>query len=361
MVDSEAPIIIKKVKKGGGEAHHGGAWKVAYADFVTAMMAFFLLLWLLNATTEEQRLGIADYFAPSVAPEATSGSGGMLGGKTVETEGAMQDQSTSPSVTVELTTPVEGEDEQPGHSDQPDAAATGEETSSQMATAAPQPPGTVSMPPAEPTSADAKTQTANDAEAEKLIADIEDEQFREAEHQLRQAIQQVPDLKSLAQNLIIDRTPEGMRIQLVDQDQLSMFPLGSADMLDHTRKLLDLVAQVVAHMPNKISISGHTDSTPFANDKGYSNWELSADRANASRRELLSAGLSPDRISYVTGKADQDPLLPADPTNPRNRRISIVLLREHPAAPGAEAAPPPPPAPGAGAAAPSSPSAAPAP
>jgi chemotaxis protein MotB len=118
-----------------------------------------------------------------------------------------------------------------------------------------------------------------------------------------------------------------------------MFPLGSADMLDHTRKLLDLVAQVVSHMPNKISISGHTDSKPFADDKGYSNWELSADRANASRRELLAAGLSPDRISYVTGKADQDPLLPDDPSNPRNRRISIVLLREHPIEPGAEAIP----------------------
>lgn len=338
MADAEATIIIKRVKKGHDDAHHGGAWKVAYADFVTAMMAFFLLLWLLNATTEEQRLGIADYFAPSVAPDSTSGSGGMLGGNTVESDGAMQDQSTSPSVTVELTTPVEGDDEQQGHSDQADAAATGEANTMQSATAAPPPAGTTTIPPsATPTEAaatpPAPSPNANDAEAEKLIADIEDEQFREAEHQLRQAIQQVPDLKSLAQNLIIDSTLEGMRIQLVDQDQVSMFPLGSADMLDHTRKLLDLVAQVVAHMPNKISISGHTDSTPFANDKGYSNWELSADRANASRRELLAAGLSPDRISYVTGKADQDPLLPDDPTSPRNRRISIVLLREHPSAP----------------------------
>ncbi len=343
MADAEATIIIKKIKKGHGEAHHGGAWKVAYADFVTAMMAFFLLLWLLNATTEEQRLGIADYFAPSVAPDATSGSGGMLGGTTVASEGAMQDQSTSPSVTAELTTPVEGDGEQQGHSSQTDAAATGENNTMQSAT--PPPPtapfDAAATPPAAPGS------KPNDAEAEKLIADLEDEQFREAEHQLRQAIQQVPDLKSLAQNLLIDRTPEGMRIQLVDQDQVSMFPLGSADMLDHTRKLLDLVAQIVGHMPNKISISGHTDSKPFANDKGYSNWELSADRANASRRELLAAGLSPDRISYVTGKADQDPLLPDDPSNPRNRRISIVLLREHPEVPGSQPAPPAEPAPAA--------------
>ncbi|MGD9741844.1 MAG: flagellar motor protein MotB [Dongiaceae bacterium] len=332
---ADATIIIKKVKKGHGHGHHGGAWKVAYADFVTAMMAFFLLLWLLNATTEEQRLGIADYFAPSVAPDATSGSGGVLGGTTVESEGAMQDQSTSPSVTVELTTPVEGEGEDAGQGPQPDAGipaatetpdATRPADSTRTASAAMPAPETVTPPPAE-------IQAPNDAEAQKLIEELEEEQFREAEHQLRQAIQQVPDLKSLAQNLIIDRTPEGMRIQLVDQDQVSMFPLGSADMMDHTRKLLRLVADVIDHMPNKISISGHTDSKPFANDKGYSNWELSADRANASRRELLAMGVDPARIAYVTGKADQDPLLPNDTANPRNRRISIVLLREHPDSP----------------------------
>lgn len=321
-----AIIIIKKAKKRHGHAHHGGAWKVAYADFVTAMMAFFLLLWLLNATTEEQRLGIADYFAPSVAPDATSGSGGMLGGTTVQSEGAMQDQSTSPSVTIELTTPVEGDGEDVGHGAQPDEGTTEAPDTETTASAMPAPDAATPAP-------DAEVQTPSDAEAQKLIEELEEEQFREAEHQLRQAIQQVPDLKSLAQNLIIDRTPEGMRIQLVDQDQVSMFPLGSADMMDHTRKLLGLVADVIAHMPNKISISGHTDSKPFANDKGYSNWELSADRANASRRELLAMGVDPARIAYVTGKADQDPLLPNDSANPRNRRISIVLLREHPDSP----------------------------
>jgi chemotaxis protein MotB len=313
---NQPPIIIKKKKRGGGHGHHGGAWKVAYADFVTAMMAFFLLLWLLNATTEEQRIGIANYFAPSVAPDSTSGSNGVMGGQTITTDGAMVAENSTPSVTVEINTP-------PTETDGSDGGATATNATEEAAAA---------MAAAQNDTADqqAPTQQANasDQEAQKLLKELEDEQFRQAEHQLRQAIQQVPDLKTLAQNLIIDRTPEGMRIQLVDQDRISMFSSGSAKMEDYTKKLLDLVAQVVAKMPNKISISGHTDSTPYQSDNGYSNWELSADRANASRRELLAAGLSPDRIANVVGKADTDPLLPDDTSSPRNRRISIVLLHE---------------------------------
>jgi chemotaxis protein MotB len=324
-------IIIKKKKKGGGHAHHGGAWKVAYADFVTAMMAFFLLLWLLNATTEEQRIGIANYFAPSVAPDSTSGSNGVMGGQTVTTDGAMVAENSTPSVTVEIDTPpaeTDGSDGGAAAANAADAsaanAAAQNDSANQAATAGQQQAAQT---------ATTQQPDSSDQEAQKLLKELEDEQFRQAEHQLRQAIQQVPDLKTLAQNLIIDRTPEGMRIQLVDQDRISMFASGSAKMEDYTKKLLDLVAQVVARMPNKISISGHTDSTPYQSDNGYSNWELSADRANASRRELLAAGLSPDRIANVVGKADTDPLLPDDPSSPRNRRLSIVLLHEQPPQP----------------------------
>jgi chemotaxis protein MotB len=314
---NQPPIIIKKKKRGGEHGHHGGAWKVAYADFVTAMMAFFLLLWLLNATTEEQRIGIANYFAPSVAPDASSGSNGVMGGQTITTDGAMVAQNSTPSVTVEIDAPPAETDGSDGG-----AAPTTTQTDEAEQTA---PAEQQAAQPADPQT------NASDREAQKLLKELEDEQFRQAEHQLRQAIQQVPDLKTLAQNLIIDRTPEGMRIQLVDQDRISMFANGSAKMEDYTKKLLDLVAQVVARMPNKISISGHTDSTPYQSDNGYSNWELSADRANAARRELLAAGLSPDRIANVVGKADTDPLLPDDPSSPRNRRLSIVLLHEQPA------------------------------
>jgi chemotaxis protein MotB len=324
-------IIIKKKKKGGGHAHHGGAWKVAYADFVTAMMAFFLLLWLLNATTEEQRIGIANYFAPSVAPDSTSGSNGVMGGQTVTTDGAMVAENSTPSVTVEIDTPPAETDGSNGGA----AAANAADASAANAAAQNDSANQAATAGQQQAAQTATTQQpdSSDQEAQKLLKELEDEQFRQAEHQLRQAIQQVPDLKTLAQNLIIDRTPEGMRIQLVDQDRISMFASGSAKMEDYTKKLLDLVAQVVARMPNKISISGHTDSTPYQSDNGYSNWELSADRANASRRELLAAGLSPDRIANVVGKADTDPLLPDDPSSPRNRRLSIVLLHEQPPQP----------------------------
>lgn len=160
------------------------------------------------------------------------------------------------------------------------------------------------------------------------LAEIEEQKFAAAEFALRQAIRDIPDLKNLADNLIIDRTPEGLRIQIVDQDKLSMFPLGSAEMADSARKLIALVSQVVKRLPNKLSITGHTDARPYATVRNYGNWELSADRANASRRELLIDGLPPERIEKVVGMAEPDPLVPEDRLSARNRRISIVLMRE---------------------------------
>lgn len=302
--DTQQPIIVKRIKKGGGGAH-GGAWKIAYADFVTAMMAFFLLLWLLNATTDEQKKGIAEYFAPTIASRTSSGSGGILGGQTIETEGAMVANKQSPSAAVVL--------EEPGMSD----------------------------PTEEPEDEDFDRSAANQfdedgAEADELsesamrerVADEEERQFRDAEYQIRQAIQEIPDIQQLAQNLIIDRTPEGLRIQIVDQDRLSMFPRGSSSMVDQAHRLMDLVAKVIERMPNPVSITGHTDSTPFSNSNTYTNWELSTDRANASRRALLAAGVPENRIATVVGKADQEPLIADDPASAQNRRISIVLLRE---------------------------------
>jgi chemotaxis protein MotB len=165
-------------------------------------------------------------------------------------------------------------------------------------------------------------------ELQKRIEQREEKQFAAAEFALRQAIQDVPELKNLSDNLIIDRTPEGLRIQIIDQEKRSMFPLGSAQMADSAQKLMALVALVVQKLPNKVSITGHTDAAPYAFGRYYTNWELSADRANASRRELISDGVSADRIEKVVGLADRDPLVPDDPRSPHNRRISIVLLRE---------------------------------
>jgi chemotaxis protein MotB len=300
-------IIVKKIKKGGHDAHHAGAWKVAYADFVTAMMAFFLLLWLLNVTTEEQKKGIADYFEPSVATLRTaSGAGGLLGGAVIGTPGSMTVSAAAPA----LANPV-------ASMRQPDEGEDGDKSGN---------PGS--------------SQEITEDALDKNLAEREEQQFAMAEFQLRQAMENVPELRELADNLLVDRSPEGLRIQLVDQDKRSMFPRGSAEMHDAAKKLMGVVAQIVAKLPNKISVTGHTDSTAYSGNRGYGNWELSVDRANASRRELLNAGLHEMRIAKVVGMADKDPLVPADPASAQNRRISIVLVREAPlAAPDAPTPP----------------------
>jgi chemotaxis protein MotB len=297
-------VIIKRIKKADHGRHHGGAWKVAYADFVTAMMAFFLLLWLLNVTTDEQKRGIADYFEPSITwHKAASGANGVLAGQAVGTEGAQTMAAAAPAVSMPRATlrqPADSEDldhqvgirqaYQPEHEDQ----AEGPE----------------------------------EFAAERASAEREERQFAAAEFDLRQAIQDLPEANELAESLIIDRTPEGLRIQLVDQERTSMFPLGSSEMRDPARKLMALVAQIVRRLPNKISVTGHTDAMPYAGTRHYSNWELSTDRANASRRQLVANGLPLERIAKVIGVADREPLIADEPGSPRNRRISIVLLRE---------------------------------
>ncbi len=278
-----APIIVRRIKKIAG-GHHGGAWKVAYADFVTAMMAFFLLLWLLNVTTDEQKSGIADYFAPTAVTLARSGSGGILGGRTVADDGARGEGT--PIAVVEIAPPPVRQ-----------SAAAAEEAQRQQRAAQ------------------------------------EQERFNEAQTALQRALEANPQLAQVKDNVVIDMTPEGMRIQLIDKQGGSLFASGSATMPERTRTLINQIAQVVASLPNNISVSGHTDATPFQRADGYGNWELSAERANASRRALTSAGISTDRITQVVGKADTDPLNAADPFLPENRRISIVLQRQVPVLP----------------------------
>jgi chemotaxis protein MotB len=330
---SNAPLIIKKIRRNKEEPHHGGAWKVAYADFVTAMMSFFLLLWLLNVTTDIQKRGIADYFEPTIASRSNSGAGGVLGGLTMGQPGAQDLPASPPSFHLNmpaLRQPDEGDDGDQG-------GTVGGEQSKEGGTAAHKPADgtTTDKPQAKPgqktevQSPEAKpVEQMTQEELQKRIAEREEKQFAAAEFALRQAIQDIPELRNLADNLLIDRTPEGLRIQIVDQEKRSMFPLGSAQMEESAQKLMALVAQVVQRLPNKISITGHTDATPYAWGRAYGNWELSADRANASRRELVNDGVPIERIDKVVGLADRDPLVPEDPRSPRNRRISIVLLRE---------------------------------
>jgi chemotaxis protein MotB len=306
------PIIFVKKKKHGEHAHHGGAWKVAYADFVTAMMAFFLLLWLLNVTTEEQKQGIAQYFTPDSASKSQSGSGMILGG-TVIAEGQMARTTGG----VVLGIPQAAAPEEAEESEEPQDPAKEERDGGKTDD--------------RKSASDEAKRSVSEEDVKKALAKREEQEFAVAEHDLRQAIQDIPELRQLAQNLIIDRTPEGLRIQLVDQGRLAMFPLGSPSPFDHTKQLLAMVAKVVQRMPNKIAVTGHTDATPYAaGGRPYDNWELSTDRANSSRRGLIDSGVPGGRISRVVGKADQEPLFAENPADPRNRRISIVLLREQP-------------------------------
>ncbi|MBN2751189.1 MAG: flagellar motor protein MotB [Rhodospirillaceae bacterium] len=282
--DGKKPVIKKVIKK-GGHGHHGGAWKIAYADFMTAMFAFFLLMWLLNSMSEQQLSGISDYFAPTTASLSKSGAGGMLGGKVIG-EGVLSSNSSSSAFNPNLPPPTfnngEAQAEQPIDED----------------------------------------------DLQKAQAEKEQEQFENTADEIRKAIEGVPDLKELGKNLLIDNTPEGLRIQIVDQDGSAMFPSGSSRMNPNMRSLLGLVATAIKDVPKKVAISGHTDSTRYADPNGYSNWELSADRALASRRVLVEKGFPEGQVQRVVGRSDTDPLDITNLSNPQNRRISIILLRD---------------------------------
>ena len=293
----EAPILIKKIKKSAGHGHHGGAWKVAYADFVTAMMAFFLLMWLINTTSPEQKRGIADYFAPASVSETTSGSGGILGGTALGDDGAKGNGSRS---VIEALAP-----EAP-----PNVKDTGQSQNN---------PG--SSDSADATQSQSKAQQAQDEAA-----------FASAAQSLRQALQDMPELAELSKQIIIDETPEGLRIQLVDQDGRSMFKEGAAAPNDRARILLRAIARVIVALPNRVTIAGHTSSS-LNGARPDGDWGLSSARADTARQILQAAGVPTDRIYQVSGKANSDPLYPDDPTLAGNRRISIVLLREAPVLP----------------------------
>ncbi|MDP1631546.1 MAG: flagellar motor protein MotB [Caulobacter sp.] len=294
----DAPILIKKVKKVVGGGHHGGAWKVAYADFVTAMMAFFLLMWLINTTSPEQKRGIADYFAPASVAETTSGSGGILGGTALGEDGAKSAGSMS---MVEQMSP-----------EAPPSTRDAGEGSSTPGSANPE-------------------DTPEEARQKEMQA-REDASFLSASQSLRQALQDLPELAELSKQILIDQTPEGLRIQLVDQEGRSMFREGAAQPNDRARILLRAVARIINQLPNRVSISGHTNIGATGRTAA-SDWSLSSARADMSRQLLQSFGVDPDRVYQVAGKANSDPLYADDPMLAGNRRISIVLLREAPVLP----------------------------
>jgi chemotaxis protein MotB len=294
---SNRPIIIKKIKKVVGGGHHGGAWKVAYADFVTAMMAFFLLMWLINTTSPDQRRGIAEFFAPASVSRVSSGAGGLLEGTSFAESGVRNGFSAAVAASSEPQFTSNSE----GHGQDSQTAPGGQATPSQDSL----------------TRARSMRETA---------------EFSRAEIAIRQAMQDMPDIAELSRQVLVEQTPEGLRIQIVDQEGRSMFAGGSAQPNERAQRLLQVVSGVIQQLPNRVTVSGHTDgSAPGA--RYASNWELSADRANAARRLLQGYGVPGDQIYQVAGRADSEPLFPDDPTVPGNRRITITLLREAPPLP----------------------------
>jgi chemotaxis protein MotB len=270
------PIIIKRIKKGGG-GHHGGAWKIAYADFVTAMMAFFLLMWLLGSTTKGELQGIADYFKTplKVAMAGGSGSGDSssvirAGGKDLtRKDGQIKKSVDSPSSS---------------------------------------------------TSSLAVKASLERAELARLKA---------LKKRIEQAIAARPSLRAFRNQLLIDITTEGLRIQIVDEQNRPMFALAKAELQPYTREILHEIGHALNDMPNKISLSGHTDATPYSRgEKGYSNWELSSDRANASRRELIAGGMDDTKVVRVVGLSSAVLFDRENPVNPINRRISIIVMNK---------------------------------
>lgn len=273
MAEVEQPIIKKVYKLDGG--HHGGAWKVAYADFVTAMMAFFLLLWLLSTTSEAQKEAIADYFTPTIGLKDSMGIG-FEGGETPSEDGVKKSDLMPPGVVV----------------------------------------GQVQPGPTPNTPKDTMIESDKDAKL-----------FEKAEEAVKQAIESDPNMRDLSDNIIVEQSPEGLKIQIMDSDKKTMYEPGTATLTEYGRTILTAMNKVIAAMPNHISVSGHTDSSAYSKGANYTNWELSADRANAARRFLVSDGMVSERIGKVVGLADRELLLPQEPRSEKNRRVTLILLR----------------------------------
>jgi chemotaxis protein MotB len=279
----QQPIILIKKKKKAGGGHHGGSWKVAYADFVTAMMAFFLVMWLVTSTPEEKLGGIADYFKnPSAVKGSTSTAvpGRMGPGGAGDSPIRMFNQVRNP--------PGAGDAKIPGIGSGKDG------------------------------------QHRSDAEKEKQ----DRQKLEELRRVLHKAIAASQAMAPFKDQLLIDITPEGLRIQIIDAHNRPMFDLGSPELKSYTRALLVELARYLNEVPNRVAITGHTDTTPYRAKDGYSNWELSAERAGAARRALVQGGLAEEKLARVVGLSSSVPFNRNDPADPKNRRISLVVLSQ---------------------------------
>jgi len=277
MSEQKAPIIVKRIKKVAG-GHHGGAWKIAYADFVTAMMAFFLLMWLLGSTAKGDLNGIAEYFKTPLKVSMQGGAGS--GDSSSVIKGGGTDLSRKAGQVKKGETVKEK-----------------------------------------------KSYNLEAAKAE--LEKIEAEKLKLLKGRLEAEIDANPTLKQFKRQLLLDITTEGLRIQIVDEQNRPMFNLAGAELQPYTKVILREIGKVLNDVQNRVSLSGHTDATPYANaGRGYSNWELSADRANASRRELVAGGMDEGKMLRVVGLASSVAFNQAAPFDPVNRRISIIVMNK---------------------------------
>ena len=277
---AEQPIIIKKIKKKAGHGHHGGAWKIAYADFVTAMMAFFLLMWLLGSTDEKTKKGISEYFQNPFGI-AISAKGESSGDRTSIIQAGGSDIKTQDEGQVQK----------------------GEET--------PPPPET------------------KPEDIEKLAEQQEKEKLEKLQEKIEKMLDANPTLAEFRDQIKLESTPEGLKIQIIDAKNRPMFKLASSGIEDYAQTILRALAPVINELPNKVSLNGHTDALPFpANRSGYSNWELSTDRANVARHELTQGGLAEEKVLRVVGLASSIPYNKQNPADPINRRISIIVMNK---------------------------------
>ncbi|MBH1989634.1 MAG: OmpA family protein [Alphaproteobacteria bacterium] len=291
-------LIIRGKHKHGHEDHKShGVWKIAYADFMTALMAFFLMMWLTSSMPENIRKGVATYFALVGASANVAGTNSILeGGQSLEEIGVLDKMKLEQSIFSPTT----------NYNAAPKNKSTEEPTSTE--------------------SYDETTGSNSDAES----AAKEQRVFEEAQQALNESILKDPVLQQLSENILISITPEGLKIELIDKNNTNMFTVGSKQMLPEMRTALSQVAKVIRVLPNKINITGHTDARPYSANAAYNNWDLSTDRALESRRFLVASEFQESKIAPVVGKASNDLLNSKDPLSSSNRRISILVLRNAP-------------------------------
>ena len=312
--DQSSPIIIKK-KKGHGHGHHGGAWKVAYADFVTAMMAFFLLLWLLGSTTPEEQRYISGYFKDPGGFDI--GKGGTSPG-VIPMENAVDRPTPSGQIEHEFSFRPGSRDSQGGMSSdelRPESMPKEEKPDTELEKDQKKKDDSAKL--------NVDSKAARDA-----MAKVELQTLTELRDKMEKAIASEAVFKDLKEQLLIDVVESGLRIHIVDKENRPSFDSGSANPKPYTEEVLRALAAIIQTVPNRVSVTGHTDAKPFADSDYYSNWELSADRANAARRALLDGGLNPKKVARVEGLADTVLLDPKHPYDALNRRIAIIVLKK---------------------------------